>query len=230
VRYIVVLVMKKFQPHILTNYLRRFTMQYYTELGHKSEAIATDSGIDVPRWIDRDITLGDIVSISEGGCASGAYMQAVTYRDAIATMFKYGDDVLNYLEREGVDFTEYLRGDESWGGVCCSILSLAVDTWATVAYSEVEDILEREVEAEFVNLSLPSHWASYIVNGDDTSLDRGEIEVVDRVLKFYEVWNATVASVSESSYFTRLHDAAQWEVLATECLDYKFLADLGRDQ
>ena len=35
--------------------------------------------IDVPGWIDQDITPADVAAIVQGGCASGAYMPAVTY-------------------------------------------------------------------------------------------------------------------------------------------------------
>ena len=36
-------------------------------------------GIDVPRWIEQDIDCGMVASVLQGGCASGAYMPAVTY-------------------------------------------------------------------------------------------------------------------------------------------------------
>ena len=55
------------------------------------------TGKTVPLWIDSDITWQTIASIHQGGCASGAYMPAVTYWQAIQTMSQHGDDVLEYI-------------------------------------------------------------------------------------------------------------------------------------
>ena len=52
---------------------------------------------NVPNWIEQDITHADIAAIVQGGCASGAYMPAVTYATAAAVMAEHGDDVLQYL-------------------------------------------------------------------------------------------------------------------------------------
>ena len=49
-----------------------------------------DLGIDVPAWIKDGITNYDVASINEGGCASGAYMPAVTYHEALETMNEHG--------------------------------------------------------------------------------------------------------------------------------------------
>jgi hypothetical protein len=54
--------------------------------------------IDVPAWIADDISPSDIAAILQGGCARGAYMPAVTYRKALATMAEHGDDVLDYVQ------------------------------------------------------------------------------------------------------------------------------------
>lgn len=55
----------------------------YDALWNNEEPVA-DLGIEVPRWIDQDISPNDIAAICQGGCASGAYMPAVTYYQALA--------------------------------------------------------------------------------------------------------------------------------------------------
>ena len=57
-----------------------------------------DTDIVVPAWIESDISPHDVAAIYQGGCDSGAYMPAVTYSDAKATMAKHGDDVLQYID------------------------------------------------------------------------------------------------------------------------------------
>lgn len=85
--------------------------------------------ISVPDWIEQDIAASTIASIVQGGCASGAYMPAVTYYQALATMSEHGDDVLQFLQ----DYLGELPApcsDESWSGMACHYLSAAVDYWA----------------------------------------------------------------------------------------------------
>jgi len=81
-----------------------------------------------PEWITQPLTPYDIAAIEQGGCASGAYMPAVTYYEANKTMSKHGDEVLDYIERElgevppNPDFV-----DRSWSGLACYYLSMAVE-------------------------------------------------------------------------------------------------------
>ena len=94
--------------------------------------------IDVPAWIEQDITGTDVASICQGGCASGAYMPAVTYYQAAQTMAKHGDDVLEYIEEQLGELPAIPAG-ESWSGIAVFFLSYAVELWAMSAYSEMED-------------------------------------------------------------------------------------------
>jgi hypothetical protein len=99
--------------------------------------------IDVPAWIEQDVTPQDVASITQGGCASGAYMPAVTYHQALQTMAEHGDDVLEYI----VDALGELpapNASESWSGMACHYLSIAVELWAGDMMSRLED---HEVEA-----------------------------------------------------------------------------------
>lgn len=98
--------------------------------------------IDVPSWIESDITFADVAAICEGGCASGSYMPAVTYHEASATMADHGDDVLEYLDGEGVQVS---TTGESWSGIAVAFLSAAVESWAMTVQDQVEDDL-RSVE------------------------------------------------------------------------------------
>ena len=103
--------------------------------------------IDVPKWINQDITPADVAAIMQGGCASGAYMPAVTYHLAAATMAEYGDDVLEYIEDQYGEIPAHDMTDESWSGLACHYLSLAVELWATWADSEIDRLLDDEEDA-----------------------------------------------------------------------------------
>jgi hypothetical protein len=99
-----------------------------------------DLGVDVPGWIRSDLTPYDMAAILQGGCASGAYMPAVTYRDAKDTMASWGDEVIEYIgdraPEEGPDAG-------SWGSLCCYYLSLAVELWCSDNEYEVKQALRR---------------------------------------------------------------------------------------
>lgn len=99
--------------------------------------------IDIPDWIDRDIDGATIDAIVQGGCASGAYMPAVRYYAARQTMAEHGDDVLQFIEDRLGELPDVTG--ESWSGVCCKFLSLAVELWAIDVQSQIEGI-KKEVE------------------------------------------------------------------------------------
>ena len=104
----------------------------------------TQLGIDVPDWIDQDITGTDIASILQGGCASGAYMPAVTYYTAAQTMAQHGDDVLQYIEDALGELPDVPK-DTSWSGIAVFFLSFAVEFWASSVESELDHMLDDEV-------------------------------------------------------------------------------------
>lgn len=82
-----------------------------------------------PSWIEGRLEFYDIESIQQGGCASGAYMPAVTYYIAKQTMNDYGDDVLQYIE-DNIGELPKVPDGESWGGIAVFFLSYAVELWA----------------------------------------------------------------------------------------------------
>lgn len=94
-------------------------------------------GINVPEWIEQDINPYDIAAIVQGGCASGAYMPAVTYYHANKVMAEHGDDVLWYIEQYADELPAPPKG-ESWSGIAVFYLSQAVEIWAAGAYYELE--------------------------------------------------------------------------------------------
>jgi hypothetical protein len=99
----------------------------------------------VPSWIQQDISPNDVAAISQGGCASGAYMPAVTYYNARETMNEHGDDVLQYIEDQLGELPAVPSG-ESWSGIAVFYLSAAVELWASAIMPELEshDLEEAE--------------------------------------------------------------------------------------
>ena len=95
--------------------------------------------LTIPDWIrgGKDLDSDDIDAICQGGCASGAFMPAVTYWQALETMSEHGDDVLQFIQDSYGELPKP-RDDESWAGMAVHYLSVAVEIWASGAESEVE--------------------------------------------------------------------------------------------
>lgn len=98
-------------------------------------------GVVVPDWIDSDISPNDIAAILQGGCASGAYMPAVTHHKALATMTEHGDDVLRYIE-DALGKLPEPPDTSMFGRMACYYLSLAVELWASRVQYQVLDALD----------------------------------------------------------------------------------------
>lgn len=105
----------------------------------EQNSVSAIDGVDVPEWIESDITLSDVANIQYGGCVSGAYMPAVTYHLANEMMSKYGDDVLQYIQ-DNLGEIPAPNENESWSGLACYYLSMAVELW--VSSIDVEEILK----------------------------------------------------------------------------------------
>jgi hypothetical protein len=110
-----------------------------------TEKPVSDFGIDVPDWIDQDISPSDVAAICQGGCASGAYMPAVTYHQAAQTMAEHGDDVLDYIDNSMGELPT-IPADSSWSSIAVFFLSCAVELWASSVESELE-AMDDEDEA-----------------------------------------------------------------------------------
>ena len=82
-----------------------------------------------PDWLEYPLSPYDVAAINQGGCASGAYMPAVTYHKAVETMSEYGNDVLEYIEDNYGEVPQPKAG-ESWAGLAVYYLSIAVELFA----------------------------------------------------------------------------------------------------
>ena len=101
--------------------------------------------LDVPRWIDQDITAGTIAAILQGGCDSGAYMPAVTYWQALETMNEYGDDIADVVSECYEELTFNTLNDY-WAGFACKLVSIAVELWAFGIEDELTSAIEEMLE------------------------------------------------------------------------------------
>ncbi len=111
------------------------------DLWNTNTPIATIPNLDleVPEWIDPAISPYEVAAIVQGGCASGAYMPAVTYYKALETMADHGDDVLQYIEDALGELPQPPR-DTSWSGLAVFYLSTAVELWASSVESDLESL------------------------------------------------------------------------------------------
>ena len=100
--------------------------------------VATVLGVTVPDWVAGDISPADVAAIVQGGCASGAYMPAVTYWQALETMTRHGDDVLQYID-DTMGEVPAPKPGEIWGGIAVHYLSTAVELWAHDIMGQLED-------------------------------------------------------------------------------------------
>ena len=104
------------------------------------------AGLEIPAWIDQEITVCTVRAICQGGCVSGAYMPAVIYFEAKQTMAQHGSDIFDFifdrLDKDG------LRHECSDFGMMCSFyVSSAVQLWAAEALYMIEE-LEAELDEE----------------------------------------------------------------------------------
>lgn len=112
------------------------------EIWNCETPVAELLNIQVPEWIEQDICAMTIASICNGGCASGSYMPAVTYWQALQTMSQHGDFVLHYIEEalgELPNPHEVFEG-LTWSGMACFYLSYAVELWAGDIMGQLEEL------------------------------------------------------------------------------------------
>ena len=101
-------------------------------------------GIDVPRWIEQDITPCDVAAICQGGCSSGAYIPAVTYYKALETMNEHGDDIIEWII-ECYDSLPFSKELLNWSHLAVFYLSAAVELWASGVEDEISGKLDELV-------------------------------------------------------------------------------------
>ena len=75
-------------------------------------------------------------------------------------------------------------------------------------------------------LMLPTHWASPLINGDESGLEEEDCEAlnafVDDMVRTYG--SCHCVDVSEDTQFMRWHDAVQYGVLASDVAEFTFFA------
>lgn len=103
------------------------------------DKVADAPSIEIPPWVEQDITVGTVEAICQGGCASGAYIPAVTYCSARETMNEHGDDVLEYVDDNGGEMIPGKDDYRSWHALAVFYLSQAVELWAYGLEDELED-------------------------------------------------------------------------------------------
>ena len=107
--------------------------------GHDTEEV-TEALNDQPEWL---LAMGginevsEIVSIYQGGCASGAYMPAVTYNTALLVMNEHGDGILEFIEGNMGEIPAPKQG-ESWAGMAVYYVSMAVELWVGDVVTQFE--------------------------------------------------------------------------------------------
>lgn len=77
------------------------------------------------------------------------------------------------------------------------------------------------MKIEIEEFTLPAHWASFLVNGDDSGLeraDRQEIEEWERRVE-RRGWSFHCVDVSEDTFFARRNDA---NTLGATCARFTF--------
>ena len=100
--------------------------------GYFTEEALSDSSHE-----DHEDEVSTLRSIVQGGCASGAYMPAVTYYQARDTMAEHGDEVLDYIV-DAFGELPAIPEDASWSGIACQYLSVAVELWAGLTLSQID--------------------------------------------------------------------------------------------
>ena len=75
-------------------------------------------------------------------------------------------------------------------------------------------------------LMLPTHWASPLINGDESGLEEEDCaaleEFVDDMVRTYG--SCHCVDVSEDTQFMRWHDAAQYGIPAGDVAEFTFFA------
>ncbi len=79
----------------------------------------------------------------------------------------------------------------------------------------------RPPESEtLMRFELPSYWASYLINADDSGISAADKLECDRWLEREELQNWTCADVSEHSWFAHTNDATR---LGCDVAEYTFI-------
>jgi hypothetical protein len=101
-----------------------------------------------PEWLNNLGTidsLEELQAISQGGCASGAYMPAVTYhiaREAVFNDDSISEYAIDFLEEIGSTESLANHAKEGISAYCVYLCSVAVESWVNSVEQEVNDFIE----------------------------------------------------------------------------------------
>lgn len=73
------------------------------------------------------------------------------------------------------------------------------------------------MNASIITYTLPAHWASYLINGDDSGIDEVDKQAADAWLHSYAI--GSPVSCSDEAYFRRSNDATSY---GGNVLEYTF--------
>ena len=109
--------------------------------------------VEVPRFVldpgdGTAPTVHDLAAILQGGCASGAWMPAVTYWSALQIMSEWEGRVMCSIEDHGLEPSMVIDPHDSWSGWATSLVSCAVELWAAEVGDRVADLLDEEDERQ----------------------------------------------------------------------------------
>lgn len=121
-------------------------MSLNDHLTNKQQQSPAADWVTVPAWIDQGITVSDAIAIVEGGCESGAYMPAVTYHKALATLLAHEGEILDSIEdmSDAPPVEAAAEGCESIQTLAVRLVSAAVERWAVDAVDQVADALDDD--------------------------------------------------------------------------------------
>lgn len=108
------------------------------------EPIEDATNIIPPSFIGEGMTPNDMIAIYEGGCASGAWMDAVTYHKALEIMSDYKCDAIEYIIDSLGELPTPPKDCETWAHMAVFYLSYAVELWVSANIEEVADQLETD--------------------------------------------------------------------------------------
>lgn len=79
---------------------------------------------------------------------------------------------------------------------------------------------------ETIDYTLPVHWASALINGDDSGLDDDEQDALDEFVNdmVQQHGKCYCIGVKEDTNFVKYHDAEIYGILACDCATFVFEA------
>lgn len=94
--------------------------EFIAEIASQPEFIRSMQPID---------SIADLQAIQQGGCASGAYMPAVTYHTALECMAEHYEEIENILADHFTGGLNFDPATETWPTFASRLVAAAVECW-----------------------------------------------------------------------------------------------------